>query len=173
MGDLIPIGRFSRLTGLTIKALRLYDERGLLRPALVDFRSGFRYYGPDQIPTAERIRELRSIEMPLDEIRALLDAGEPEVTRARLADHGRWIEGRIAGYRRALVLLSDLDEWYKLRTEGREMEEERQSRPYACSFCGKGNAGVERMIAGPNGVFICSECVDRCNEIIAEQRATA
>jgi ATP-dependent protease Clp ATPase subunit len=29
------------------------------------------------------------------------------------------------------------------------------------------------MIAGPNGVFICNECVDRCNEIIAEQRATA
>ncbi len=43
MGDLISIGRFSRLTGLTIKTLRLYDERGLSRPVLVDFNSGSRY----------------------------------------------------------------------------------------------------------------------------------
>lgn len=173
MGDLIPIGRFSRLTGLTIRALRLYDGRGLLRPALVDFRSGFRYYGPDQIAVAQRIRELRSLEMPLEGIRALLDAREPGAARARLADHRRWIEGRVAAYRRALGLLRDLDGRYKSTTEGGKMEEERQPRPYACSFCGKGNAEVERMIAGPNGVFICNECVDRCNEIIAEQRATA
>ncbi len=117
MGALIPIGRFSRLTGLTIKALRLYDERGLFRPALVGFRSGFRYYSPDQIPTAERIRQLRSLEVPLGDIGALLDAGEPEAAQARLADHGRWIEERIAGYRRALVLLRDLDERYKLSLE--------------------------------------------------------
>ncbi len=53
------------------------------------------------------------------------------------------------------------------------MEATRQSRPYACSFCGKDNAQVERMIAGPNGVFICNECVDACNQIIAGERTTA
>ncbi len=41
-------------------------------------------------------------------------------------------------------------------------------REYICSFCGKKNAEVERMIAGPNGVAICNECVDLCNEIIDE-----
>ncbi len=53
------------------------------------------------------------------------------------------------------------------------MEETRRSKPYACSFCGKDNAHVERMIAGPKGVFICNECVDACNEIIARERVTA
>jgi ATP-dependent Clp protease ATP-binding subunit ClpX len=43
-----------------------------------------------------------------------------------------------------------------------------ESKPYQCSFCGKDNADVRRMIAGPNGAFICDECVAKCNEIIAQ-----
>ena len=39
--------------------------------------------------------------------------------------------------------------------------------PHRCSFCGKNEEQVHQMIAGP-GVYICNECVDRCNEIIAE-----
>lgn len=41
-------------------------------------------------------------------------------------------------------------------------------REYTCSFCGKKNAEVARLIAGPNGVAICNECVDLCNQIIDE-----
>jgi hypothetical protein len=39
-----------------------------------------------------------------------------------------------------------------------------------CSFCGKTKEQVEKLIAGP-GVYICSECVDLCNEILEEERA--
>ncbi len=42
---------------------------------------------------------------------------------------------------------------------------------YACSFCGKNQAQVRRLIAGPNGVFICNECVTLCNSIIGEEEA--
>jgi ATP-dependent Clp protease ATP-binding subunit ClpX len=42
---------------------------------------------------------------------------------------------------------------------------------YSCSFCGKSQDEVDRLIAGPNGVFICDECVGLCGEIIAEERA--
>ena len=38
-----------------------------------------------------------------------------------------------------------------------------------CSFCGKGEQQVHKLIAGPNGVFICDECIDLCEEIIAEE----
>ncbi|HEX8728496.1 MAG TPA: ClpX C4-type zinc finger protein [Ktedonobacterales bacterium] len=41
---------------------------------------------------------------------------------------------------------------------------------YSCSFCGKANTQVRRLIAGPNGVFICDECVALCNEILAMER---
>jgi ATP-dependent Clp protease ATP-binding subunit ClpX len=43
---------------------------------------------------------------------------------------------------------------------------------YSCSFCGKANTQVRRLIAGPNGVFICDECVALCNEILAMERNT-
>lgn len=62
--DLLSIGRFSHLSGLTIKALRHYDEIGLLRPARVDDSSGYRYYSLAQVREAEAIRRLRSLEMP-------------------------------------------------------------------------------------------------------------
>ena len=39
-----------------------------------------------------------------------------------------------------------------------------------CSFCGKHQRQVNKLIAGP-GVYICNECIDRCVEIIAKERA--
>lgn len=42
---------------------------------------------------------------------------------------------------------------------------------YTCSFCGKGQDEVQRLIAGPENVFICNECVALCNEIIGEEAA--
>jgi len=65
MPDLIPIGRFAQLTGLTIKALRLYDSLGLLQPYRVDADSGYRYYHITQLTQARRIRLLRSIDISL------------------------------------------------------------------------------------------------------------
>ncbi len=38
-----------------------------------------------------------------------------------------------------------------------------------CSFCSKGKSDVSKLIAGPNDVYICNECIDLCNEIIAEE----
>lgn len=42
-------------------------------------------------------------------------------------------------------------------------------RPAACSFCGKMQAQVTKIIAGPGGVYICNECVGLCNDILAEE----
>ena len=68
MEDLVPIGRFSRMTRLSIKALRLYDGLGLLTPAWVDPSSSYRYYRLGQANRAEAIRVLRQVDMPLEEI---------------------------------------------------------------------------------------------------------
>src|SRR5947209_345147 len=68
MPKLLSIGRFAKQTGLTVRALRLYDRRGLLQPAVVDFRTSFRYYSPVQLTAAQHIRVLRSLELPLEEI---------------------------------------------------------------------------------------------------------
>jgi DNA-binding transcriptional MerR regulator len=87
--ELMSIGRFARLTGLTVKALRHYDEVGLLRPATVDAETGYRSYRPEQVRQAETIRMLRRLELPLDDIRALLVSDDPGLVRRVLVDHQR------------------------------------------------------------------------------------
>ena len=42
---------------------------------------------------------------------------------------------------------------------------------YPCSFCGKKRTRVRRLIAGPNGVNICDQCIDLCREIIEDEQA--
>ena len=75
--NVVPIGRFSKMTRPSVKALRLYDEIGLLPPAHVDPSSGYRYYELGQANRAEAVRILRSVAMPLDEIRAVLETDDP------------------------------------------------------------------------------------------------
>lgn len=55
---------------------------------------------------------------------------------------------------------------------GQAQQEAVTKKVYSCSFCGKRNEEVQRMIAGPKGVVICNECIDLCNRIIAEQEAS-
>jgi len=106
--DLLPIGRFARLTGLTVGALRHYDEEGVLTPADVDPATGYRRYRRDQLPTARAIAALRDLELSLPAIRALLEADEPGGRQAILADEKRRLEARTARLQRALHRLSML-----------------------------------------------------------------
>ena len=85
--QLMSIGRFARLTGLTVKALRHYDDVGLLRPSSVDPESGYRLYSPDQVRRAEAIQRLRRLELPLDDVLTLLDTDDPEVLHRVLYAH--------------------------------------------------------------------------------------
>jgi len=66
------IGTFSRITGLTVKALRLYHERGILEPGFVDEKSGYRYYNRGDAARARVIVALRAMDCSLAEIRHLM-----------------------------------------------------------------------------------------------------
>ena len=117
MQNLVPIGRFSKICRLTIPALRLYDELDLLRPALVDPDSGYRYYSLAQAPDAERIRRLREIDMPLDEIRAVLAASDPTQVHERLEAHRLRLEQRTEQCRASLASLDRIIEQEKRAME--------------------------------------------------------
>lgn len=109
MTPLVSIGRFAQLARLTPRALRLYDELGLLVPARVDPASGYRLYSLGQVAAARALRTLRELDVPLEEIRAYLRADESgaravleahrerlgrelAVTRSRLAELGRLLQ---------------------------------------------------------------------------------
>ncbi|OZV75890.1 hypothetical protein CA850_27920 [Micromonospora echinospora] len=69
--ELLTIGAFARAARLTQKALRLYDELGVLPPAAVHAESGYRLYHPAQLDRARLIARLRRIGMPLADIRTV------------------------------------------------------------------------------------------------------
>ena len=106
--NLVPIGQFSKMTRLSIKALRLYDEIGLLPPAYVDPTSGYRYYEPGQANRATAVKILRSVDMPLDEIRAILDTDDPDVARKHLVQHQERLADKLASQERMLAYLESL-----------------------------------------------------------------
>ncbi len=108
MDPLVPIGRFSAMTRLSIKALRHYDEIGLLRPAAVDDATSYRYYHLGQANDAEAIRALRSLDLPLEEIRDVLAADDPEVAAKTLDIHRRRLADSIEEQRRRLAFISRL-----------------------------------------------------------------
>lgn len=79
--NLLTIGRFAAATGLSHKALRIYDEIGLLSPSYTDPFTGYRYYEVDQVQHGQFIRQMREMEMPLKAIRAVLGASLSEAER--------------------------------------------------------------------------------------------
>ncbi len=106
--NLVPIGRFSKMTRLSVKALRLYAENGLLPPAHVDPSSGYRYYDLAQANRAEAVRILRSVDMPLDEILEVLDADDPELVHKRLLVHRDRLMERLEAQESMLAYLESL-----------------------------------------------------------------
>ena len=87
MPTLLTIGEFSRASYLTIKTLRHYHVVGLLEPARVDRSSGYRYYRADQIATAQTIRRLRELEMPVEQVKSVLHAADTRERNALIAAH--------------------------------------------------------------------------------------
>lgn len=92
--DLRVIGRFARLVGLSVGALRHYDDLDILRPARVDPETGYRSYRRDQLEAGRIIARLRDLELPLEGIRAYLATDDPAERRRLLNAHRRRIEAR-------------------------------------------------------------------------------
>ena len=92
---LLPIGMFSRASLLSVKALRAYHEAGILVPARVDPDTGYRTYHAGQLTDAEVIRRLRALDLPLDRVREVVQARDPEVTRRVLAEHATAMRDRL------------------------------------------------------------------------------
>jgi DNA-binding transcriptional MerR regulator len=109
MTELLSVGRLARRAGLTAKALRHYDRIGLLRLAHVD-AAGYRWYDPERLATARLIAMLRSVDVPLDDVRRCLagaDVGDV------LAAQRRRLEARLTRVQRDLHTLDHLigDGW--------------------------------------------------------------
>jgi DNA-binding transcriptional MerR regulator len=70
---MLKIGDFARISGISIKALRYYDDIGILTPAHTDAFTGYRYYGLEQIARSERIAALKAMGLSLEQVGLMLE----------------------------------------------------------------------------------------------------
>jgi DNA-binding transcriptional MerR regulator len=92
---LMSIGVFSTASLVSIKALRLYHEQGLLIPASIDETTGYRSYRVSQLADAQVIKRLRDLDLPLAAVADVVRARDPEVTRRVIADHEQTMRARL------------------------------------------------------------------------------
>jgi DNA-binding transcriptional MerR regulator len=98
--SLLSIGSFATATQLSLKALRLYDQLGILKPTYIDPDSSYRYYHSDQLRAATLIRMMRQMNMPLAMIRRVLEAS-PAEAEVIVTDYRLSVEAHVAHVRRA------------------------------------------------------------------------
>jgi DNA-binding transcriptional MerR regulator len=104
----LTIGGFSRATHLSVKTLRRYHRVGLLTPTDVDADTGYRRYTTDQIPMTQVIRRFRDLDMPLDQIHAVLEATDLRARNELIAAHLASMEQDLARMQSAVASLRDL-----------------------------------------------------------------
>jgi DNA-binding transcriptional MerR regulator/effector-binding domain-containing protein len=165
---LFSIGEFSRVTGITVKSLRFYQDERLLMPSFVDPQSGYRYYDPSLIERARVIVYLRGLEFPIDEIRELLEHVSDDAGVLDAMERQRdTIQRRVRELR---GVVRSLDEFIQQERQGRSMMQTneqvqektldplwiagvRMKGRYA--DCGKGFAKIGRSF----GRFIAGPCM--------------
>lgn len=113
---LMPIGVFSTASLVSIKALRLYHEQGLLVPASIDPTTGYRSYRVSQLVDAQVIKRLRDLDLPLRAVAEIVRARDPEVTRRLIAEHERQMRERLHDLARLVDDLQDALAAPELRT---------------------------------------------------------
>lgn len=105
---LYSIGETSKITGVSIQTLRNYSNDGLITPAYIDEQSGYRYFAFHQFHIIDRIKYLRSLDLPLSQIRELISSSSP----AAIAEY---LTGQAVNLEHQIQLLQkkkqDL-EWY-------------------------------------------------------------
>lgn len=94
---LLRIGLFSRLTAISVRMLRYYQEQHVLEPFVIDPFTGHRFYAPDQLTDAHWIVRLRDAGLPVSEIGEIMaNQGDPERLRAIMSTHGERLSGERA-----------------------------------------------------------------------------
>ena len=148
MSILVPIGDFSRMTHLSVKALRFYHDQGLLEPARIDPATGYRFYDPRQVPVAQVIRRFRDLDMPLDQVKAVLRAPDVETRTKEIIAHLTAMETKLAEMQMSVASLRALLEGPPVRAAA-----EFRSIPAAPALAVRDTVSVEAAWAWGADVF--------------------
>lgn len=166
----VSIGEFAQASGLSAKALRLYDEMGLLVPVAVDPSSGYRRYAPEQLNRARLVARLRLAGMPLARIRVVADLASRSgrAAAAELTSYWRQVEADAASARSLVAtLVSELDDLDDLDDKETKMSSTQQAADTA-SYLEQGcRADQQDAILVTDGVYAVADGVGGCPRDLA------
>lgn len=135
---LLSIGEFAKASRLSAKALRLYDDLGLLPPAHVDPVTGYRFYAPGQLERARLVLWLRQLGMPLAQIRIVCDLA-PGAAAAEISGFWDQVEADTASRR-------DLAGFLIALLTGREAHEAAAGRALRIRYAARCGIGLVRAM---------------------------
>ncbi len=96
MSITVSVGQFATMTHLSVKTLHHYHHVGLLEPVHIDSETGYRYYSLEQLATAQLIRRLRDLRMPVADVRDVLIAQNPRDRESLITAHIDHLEAELA-----------------------------------------------------------------------------
>jgi DNA-binding transcriptional MerR regulator len=108
MDTVVGIGEFSKMSYLSVKALRHYHDVGLLEPAAVDPATGYRRYTTSQVPVAHAIRRFRDLDMAIDEIRLVLQAPDAGAGNRAILRHLERMQDQLEQTQQTVAALQSL-----------------------------------------------------------------
>jgi DNA-binding transcriptional MerR regulator len=116
---MFKIGEFSKITQISVRMLRYYDEQKLLEPCLIDDTNGYRLYSANQIDQLNRIILLRNMGFGVKEIKALLETWNSENIKNNLLEQMKKTEENIQSEKRKL---QQMQGWlYDLDNQGKKL----------------------------------------------------
>ena len=105
---MFSIGEFSKISGFSIKALRLYHENGVLIPKIVDPETGYRYYDFNNVERARIVGNLRDMMFSLEEIREILKDNDDSDVLRFLETHRAKLNAKLREVKRAAAAVDRL-----------------------------------------------------------------
>lgn len=92
--DLMLIGEIADFFGVSRKAIRLYEKKGILKPVKTDAANGYRYYSTEQVQQLNALLELKALGFSLDEIKMILDGKTAKAALLKMLEKKRqaWLE---------------------------------------------------------------------------------
>ena len=115
---------------ISAKALKVYQDKGIIEPALTDSVSGYRYYSLDQLPILDDIAILQSIGFSLEEIKECLDAADPDFLRTRLEEKHRELDEQERELKQKRIMLDRMSEACESIVVSQSSSREGHGAPY-------------------------------------------
>ena len=156
----LSLGRFAQAAGLTRKALRLYDQLGILVPDQVDPATGYRYYRLNQVERGRFIRLLREMEMPLADIRQVLSC---EVKEEAVQLVRAWESDFVCRARRVSELTKKVTAYIYEEKEDMKVDVTLESFPEMTAVC------LKKKITVPDFQDCIPDALQRLSGFVGQQ----